>query len=164
MSQGLQRYEALMLAVPELTKDEATQIEKQVDEIVRKTKGTVISFEKWGKFRLSYPVNRKENGVYMLARFEIPNDSTALHDLRTIFAIKLNLIVMRYVITNLQDVKTLVYQRPKSLDEIPDSTDSRGSYMKDHRKIEGLISAVDSSGRSLDAVDDQSDDEDRVQD
>ena len=156
---GLQRYEALMLAVPELTKDETVLIEKQIDETVRKGAGSVISFERWGKYRLEYPINKNEYGVYLLTRFEIPAGSEALKDLQTVFAIKLNLIVMRNMINVLEPDASLIYQRPKSLEEAPESSDGRGFLRGDHRKIEGLISAVDSSGRFGEGTDDL-DDED----
>lgn len=155
---GLQRYEALMLTVPELTKDETVLIEKQIDEAVRKAAGSVISFERWGKYRLEYPVKKNDYGVYLLARFEIPKGSQALQDLQTMFAIKLNLIVMRHMVHALES-PSLVYQRPKSLEEAPESGDGRG-FLRDHRKIEGLISAVDSSGRFAESTDDLEDNED----
>lgn len=154
----LQRYEALMLTVPELTKDETVLIEKQIDDIVRKGNGSVISFERWGKYKLEYPVNKHDYGVYLLARFEIPEGSQALPELRTIFAIKLNLIVMRHMIHALEATGSLAYQRPKSLEESPEATDSRG-FFKDHRKIEGLISAVDSSARLTEDSEHEEDEE-----
>jgi len=155
----LQRYEALMLTTPELTKDETVFIEKQIDEAVRKAAGSVISFERWGKYRLEYPVHKNDYGVYLLTRFEIPEGSQALKDLQTIFAIKLNLIVMRHMVHALESTASLAYQRPKSLEEAPESGDGRG-FLRDHRKIEGLISAVDSSGRFGESTDDLEDDED----
>ena len=156
---GLQRYEALMLTVPELTKDETVLIEKQIDEAVRKTGGSIISFERWGKYRLEYPVNKNDYGVYLLTRFEIPQGTDTLKDLQTMFAIKLNLIVMRHIIHALESMASLVYQRPKSLEEAPESGDGRGFSRGDHRKIEGLISAVDSSGRFHETTDDLEDED-----
>jgi len=156
----LQRYEALMLTVPELTKDETVLIEKQIDEAVRKATGSVLSFEPWGKYRLEYPVNKNDYGVYLLARFEVPRGSEALKDLQTMFAIKLNLIVMRHMVHALESTASLAYQRPKSLEEAPEAGDGRGFSRGDHRKIEGLISAVDSSGRFNEATDDLEEDED----
>lgn len=41
------RYETLLLAVPEITKDETSSLEKQVDQLIKKAKGSVISFERW---------------------------------------------------------------------------------------------------------------------
>lgn len=142
----LHRYEALMLTVPELTKDETALIEKQIDDIVRKSNGSILSFERWGKYKLEYPVNKNDYGVYLLIRFELPEGSSALPELKTMFAIKLNLIVMRHMVHALEADAPLTYQRPKSLEEAPEATEGRG-FFRDHRKIEGLISAVDSSAR-----------------
>ena len=154
----LQRYEALMLAVPELTKDETVLIEKQIDDIVRKGAGTTLSFERWGKYKLEYPVHKNDYGVYLLARFEIPQGATVLKELQTVFAIKLNLIVMRHMVHALDAQASLAYQRPRSLEEAPEAAENRG-FLKDHRRIEGLISAVDSSARHGEAVHDLEDEE-----
>ena len=50
-----QRYEALMLAVPELTKDETVLIEKQIDDLVRKGSGSTLSFERSENLNLNTP-------------------------------------------------------------------------------------------------------------
>ena len=59
-----------MLTVPEITADETKSIEQQFDRVVADKKGTMVSFERWGKYRLAYPVKKNDYGVYFLARFE----------------------------------------------------------------------------------------------
>ncbi len=44
----MQKYEILMLAVPEVTQDEITGIQKHIDDAIKKSKGALISFERWG--------------------------------------------------------------------------------------------------------------------
>ena len=63
------RYEILMLTIPEVTEDEIKGIDPQILGILRVAKGSLVSFERWGKYRLCYPVKKNEYGVYFLVRF-----------------------------------------------------------------------------------------------
>lgn len=129
------RYEALLLTVPEITQDELRSLESELDRLVRSAKGTLLSFERWGKYRLAYPVRRNEYGVYCLARFELPEAQQTLAAIKALFSIKLHDIVMRNIFSRLDFKKSLVYQRPKSLEETP-SRDV-GTFFKGDR-AEGM--------------------------
>jgi len=113
------KYEALMLSMPEITSDEAKNLEMQLDKIVRAGKGTTVSFERWGKYRLAYDVNKNEYGVYFLMRFDVPKGTNLVQDLKTAFKVKFNNIVMRDMISVLDPKQPLTYQRPRSLEEAP---------------------------------------------
>lgn len=134
------RYEALMLTVPAITGDETKNLETSLDKLIQKQKGTMLSFERWGKFKLSYPVKKNDYGVYFLARFETPKDSTTVQDIKALFNVKLNNVVMRELVGKLDPEQTLAYQRPKSLEEAP--TRDVETFLKEN-KMEGLLSAVD---------------------
>lgn len=115
------RYEALFLAVPTITAAETAAIESQFAQLVKSLRGTLVSYERWGKYRLAYPVKKHEYGVYFLTRFEVqPADKAALLDaVRTFFAVKHNELVMRSVIEVLDFNASLDYLRPESLEEAP---------------------------------------------
>jgi small subunit ribosomal protein S6 len=130
------RYETLMLTVPEITQDESKALETIFDRTVQASKGAMVSFERWGKYRLAYPVNKNEYGVYFLARFEVTPASKLVDEIRTLFAIKLNDVVMRSVTTRLEEKDPLTYQRPKSLEEMPTSREG-GSYRDRDRSERG---------------------------
>jgi small subunit ribosomal protein S6 len=121
-------YETLILTIPEITKDESSNLELQLNKIVKASKGDVISFEKWGKFRLAYPVRKNEYGVYYLIRYEAPvaDKATIIKGVKEFFDIKYHEIVMRHAVTALPAGKSLEYSRPKSLEEAPEL----GSFMK----------------------------------
>ena len=136
-----QRYEALMLTVPEITQDETKNLETELDRIVQSAKGSTLSFEKWGKYRLAYPVRNNDYGVYFLMRFEMPQGATALDDMRSLFTVKLHELIMRTMMTRLDVDGSLAYQRPKSLEEMPAAGDVN-AFLKEH-KMEGLLSSVD---------------------
>jgi len=102
------RYETLFLTGPYLTSGEAESIEKTLTKLISANGGRL----------LSYPVKAHEFGIYFLMRFEtdtLSND--LLKEVDALFKIKLNDLVMRYVITKLDANAPLAYQRPESLEE-----------------------------------------------
>lgn len=112
------RYETLMLARPDVTQEEASNLEKQLSAVVTKGEGKVLSFEKWGKYKLSYPVKKNQYGIYMLARFELPKGAATeiLKELQLFFKIKVNDTVLRHVSKKLASDAPLAYKRPESAD------------------------------------------------
>ena len=124
------RYEALMLTVPEITADEAKTIEQQFDRLIADKKGSMLSFEKWGKYRLAYPVKKNEYGIYFLARFE-SQQPELVNEIKNLLDVKLHEVIMRSILTNLDADGSLVYQRPQSLEEAP--AREVGSFMKEGR-------------------------------
>src|SRR5690349_3944067 len=113
------RYEGLLLTVPQITQDETQQLEAAVEKIIEQNKGSVLSFERWGKYKLAYPVKKNEYGIYFLVRFDIPKENSALADFKMLFTVKLHAIVMRNMFSRLDSHQPLAYQRPKSLEEMP---------------------------------------------
>lgn len=132
------RYEALFLLVPEITTDEANTIESQVEKTINDAKANVISYERWGKYKLAYPVRKYDYGVYYLVRFEVKNENkdVLLQTLRTLFAVKYVDLVMRYFIHKLDATGSLDYKRPDSLEDIP--TRDVDTFLKEN-KMTGLI-------------------------
>lgn len=123
------RYEVLMLTIPEITKDEAATIESHLEKLVSQAKGSMLSFERWGKYKLAFPIRKNEYGIYTLARFEIPTKSNLLEEIKNLLAVRFEGTIMRFVITALDASKPLTYQRPLSLEEAP--AKSATSFLKE---------------------------------
>jgi len=115
----MDRYEILLLTIPELTKDEEASLEDQLEKFLNDHKGSVVSFDRWGKYRLSYPVRNNDYGVYFLMRFDVDNDKDFLKELRNLFYIKFNDLVMRHIVTRLEKDQPLEYKKPPSLEDVP---------------------------------------------
>lgn len=143
----MHRYEALMLTVPEITADEAKTIEQQFDRLVADKKGSMISFERWGKYRLAYPVQKNDYGIYFLARFETAESEPLVSEIKTLLGVKLHEIIMRSMLARLDDNRSLEYQRPQSLEEAP--AREVGSFMKENRMDNLMSSDMDSEGQEL---------------
>ena len=131
------RYEVLFLTVPEITGDEIATIEKNVEQEVKNSKGTMLSFERWGKCRLAYPIRHNDYGVYFLTRFESAPNQKLLQALQAIFMVRHNEIVMRIVTHKLEEGQTLEYKRPDSVEEAP--TRDVDSFLRENQ-MEGLVS------------------------
>lgn len=129
-----QKYEALLLTVPEITGDEAKGLETQLEKVINSHKGSIISFDRWGKYKLAYDVNKNDYGVYYLVRFDVPRGTLIVNDIRTLFKVKLHTVVMREMIALLDSKNPLAYQRPRSLEEAPareGDTFKNGMYTDD---------------------------------
>lgn len=127
----MMRYEVLFLTVPTITSDEVTAIENRCAALIKEHKAFLISFERWGKYYLAYQVQKNDYGVYFLVRFEVEDKDKQplLEALKTLFTVKYNELVMRYVITALGKNGALEYRRPESLDSA--SVREYNTYSKD---------------------------------
>lgn len=113
------RYEGLLLTTPQITQEEIANIESAIDKIIQSSQGSLISFERWGKYKLAYPIKKNDYGVYILIRFDVPEGNSVINDMKMAFETKMNTIVMRTLFTRLDNDQPLAYQRPKSLEEMP---------------------------------------------
>ncbi len=147
------RYEILMLAVPVITEDETKGIEKTLEGMIKSVNGEVISFERWGKTRLAYEVNKHEYGVYVLVRFEVEKNKAFFKEVHAALTVKYNDLVMRYVLVKLDPRQSLEYRRPHSVEDVP--TRDVDSFLREN-KMEGLITpgSSDKSGLDLDDLGD----------
>ena len=123
------RYEMLFLTIPEITGDESESIKSYFLKAVRAAEGEMLSFERWGKYRLAYPVKKNDYGVYFLARFEV-----ALEDIRASYIFKFNNLITKNMIHRLEGT-SLEYKRPESLEDTPTDVDS---FLKKN-DMEGLL-------------------------
>ncbi len=135
------RYEILILAVPDITQDDVKLMEGLLADTISKARGSVLSFERWGKYELSYPIKSHEYGVYYLMRYDVPSATEINNDIRLLFSIRLGGFVIRLIISKVEG-KSLEYQRPRSLEEAPTTRESSFQYQRDRRSFN------DSSGNN----------------
>ncbi|MBE5753573.1 MAG: 30S ribosomal protein S6 [Clostridiales bacterium] len=89
------KYEMLYLLNNDLTDDaKATLIEKY-ENVVKSMNGTVVSTDKWGTKKLSYPIKFKNEAYYVLTTFEA--EGTVVNELNRIAGIDAD--VYRLMIT-----------------------------------------------------------------
>ena len=129
------RYEILMLTSPYLTSLESQNIEQAVNQTVKGNEGQILSYERWGKYQLAYPVNNHDYGIYFLVRFETnKSPETLLKAINELFRIKLEHLVMRHLINKLDPQSSLEYNKPESLEATP----TKGSSARQHTQTADL--------------------------
>ena len=89
------KYEMLYLLNNDVTEEaKATLIEKY-ENIVKSMNGTVVSTDKWGTKKLSYPIKFKNEAYYVLTTFEA--DGAVVNEINRIAGIDAD--VYRMMIT-----------------------------------------------------------------
>jgi small subunit ribosomal protein S6 len=141
----MQRYETLLLAKTEISEDDLSMLERQIDQIVSSAQGVMETFDKWGKYRLAYPVKKNTHGIYILTRYKLPSAQATriIRDIDQFFKIKCNELIMRHVTAVLKADAPLSYAKPDPIDVARSS--SFDSYLKEGGKIENLLNSVDTA-------------------
>jgi small subunit ribosomal protein S6 len=86
-------YETTVIINPTLEEHQIENIVKSIEEMITKNGGTVKLVERWGRKRLSYPINKRNNGYY--AYFEFETEGTIVADLERNFEYDDN--ILRYL-------------------------------------------------------------------
>lgn len=150
-------YETLILARTGITDDESGMLERHFDKLLTDAKGKLVVFDKWGKYRLAYPVGKDDYGVYILARFELPVElvKNFMKELETFFKIKCNDFAMRYVTVKLPENAGTAYIKP---DPIDSGRSTNVEHFMKENKMEGLLGNVEfesTDGRDTYSVDEE---------
>lgn len=64
------KYEMLYLLNNDLTDDAKAALVEKYENVVKSMNGTVVSTDKWGTKKLSYPIKFKNEAYYVLTTFE----------------------------------------------------------------------------------------------
>lgn len=73
------QYETVFIGEPTMTEEEVDGLVKSYEQIATAAGGKTLKVEKWGKRRLAYPIQKQEEGVYVLMVLECPG--TAIKEL-----------------------------------------------------------------------------------
>ena len=64
----MKKYETVMVFSTAITEEETKALVEKFTNLIAKN-GTVESVDEWGKRRLAYPINDKNDGYYVLMTF-----------------------------------------------------------------------------------------------
>lgn len=67
----MKNYEIMFILSTQLTDEEKQAKIKFVEETLAKSEAAEIKTEVWGERKLAYPIDKKENGYYVLTTFQI---------------------------------------------------------------------------------------------
>jgi len=88
-------YEILLMLDPELADERQDDLIARVRQLVETSGGTWRSHDAWGRRRLAYEINKKQEGVYHLLVFEASGET--LNEITRV--LKIDDAVMRHLAT-----------------------------------------------------------------
>lgn len=121
MEHTRKKYETTVIINPTLEEHQIEGIIKNVEETITKNGGSVTSTERWGRKRLTYPINKRNNGYYALLEFDA--EGNIITDLERNFEYDDN--IMRYLTIRLdqkaieaKEQQKIKPREPEELDEV----------------------------------------------
>ena len=95
----MNKYETLYVITPELEEEATKAVIEKFSGIITANGGEIESVDEWGKRRLAYPINFKNEGYYVLVQFtaapEFPRELER--------NLQINENVMRYLVTRIEE-------------------------------------------------------------
>ena len=68
-------YEVLLLLDPELSDETQTETVERVKTLVEQGGGTFERHDPWGRRKLAYPIDKKDDGIYHLLTLSAPPET-----------------------------------------------------------------------------------------
>ena len=114
-------YEMLMILVSDIPQDIYDAIYENITNAIKEKDGSVITYDKWGKYLLAYKIKKSAYGIYVLVRFGVKKDKIqeVLKALQNFCVLRYNNHIMRYVFVKIGKAISDVYCRPDSLEDAP---------------------------------------------
>lgn len=88
-------YELMMIVTPDVTEEERGTIIAYVEDSIKGIEAEEVKKEEMGTKKLAYPIQKKENGFYVLFKFEV--EGTKLVELERKINLK-NDKIIRYIL------------------------------------------------------------------
>jgi small subunit ribosomal protein S6 len=104
---GKRTYETTFIVNASLDETQIESVINRVQDTITKSGGAITAFNKWGRKRLSYSINKKTTGFYGNIEFEAPG--TAITLLKRSF--QLDEMILRHL-TIIVDAKVLKARQP----------------------------------------------------
>ena len=68
----MRRYEVVVILAPTLTEEEVDQSIETFQKIAEEKKAQIANVDNWGKRKLAYPINKHNEGIYIILTLEEP--------------------------------------------------------------------------------------------
>lgn len=73
-------YELMLILKPLLPEDVKSGLMKQIEGLIKKFKGKILSSDVWGKRHLAYPIKKHEEGYYVIYKISMNQSESAEFD------------------------------------------------------------------------------------
>ena len=109
------RYETVCIVKPDVGDEVVKGVIQKVSSAVEADNGKVLKLDEWGRKRLAYPIQKKNEGYYFVIEFECSAETS-----REIGRIlKLNEDVLRYQTIRLDEEQESGTKAPAPAEEAP---------------------------------------------
>lgn len=99
----MREFELMFIVDGTMPEEEATAVAATVQSFIS-SKGTILKADPWGRRRMAYPINKKQDGYYWVIAFQCePGEVDALKQ-----QLRVNENVIRWMVTRPEHKKTLV--------------------------------------------------------
>ena len=95
----MNKYEVVYIIDPAVEEEARKELIAKYNTLIAENGGTVDKVEEWGKRRLAYPINFKNEGYYVLVNFTAAPEFP--RELERNFEINEN--IMRYLVTRVEE-------------------------------------------------------------
>ncbi|MHB8106493.1 MAG: 30S ribosomal protein S6 [Candidatus Cryosericum sp.] len=109
----MREFELMFIVDGTMPEEEATAVATTVQSFIS-SKGTILKADPWGRRRMAYPINKKQDGYYWVIAFECePGDVDALKQ-----HLRVNENVIRWMVTRPEHKKLVVAAEPVVVQEV----------------------------------------------
>ena len=91
---ALRDYELMYIVRPNMADDELPAAMERVDSLITGVGGEIVENNPWGKRRLAYPIDKFEEGSYVVSKIRMEPDR--IHELESLLGI--NDDVIRHIL------------------------------------------------------------------
>lgn len=137
--QPQKEYELICIFSPQSEGTDLENTKKEIEEIINKFEGK-ISFKEEKKHNLAYPINKQDQGIYLISQISISPEKI------TDFSkeLKLNKQVLRYLLSRITVPKPKIRkERPKKIIKKPESkVEEKTSLNEIDKKLEEIIKEI----------------------
>lgn len=92
----MRNYELALIVDPEVEENSLPEIEDKVKTWVEASGGVISHVDRWGKRRLAYPIQKKNEGYYFILQIELPPQAGVEIERE----MRINEQILRYMITS----------------------------------------------------------------
>ena len=92
----MRNYELAFVVDPEVEDSSLPELEEKVKGWVEASGGAISNVDRWGKRRLAYPIQKKNEGYYFILQLELPSQAGVEIERE----MRLNEQILRYMITS----------------------------------------------------------------
>ena len=119
MAKVAEKYEVLYIIDLDKGEEEIAAIVEKFKALIE-ANGTLAEHEEWGKRRLAYPINDKNEGYYVVATFNAPQAFPA--ELDRVFGITEGIMRFMTVVTEPKEAEAITYE-PKAFAAAPSAAE-----------------------------------------